>query len=110
VWSMGSQQPMSLATAIHVGDNPSTSDHKVRGKKGKVRIPYRLCGEKHLTYIFPHMDESSQLLEDIIVSQKQPLASSHESSPNKLLVDEVANPIQSSIDPTLPLESEVDTT
>jgi hypothetical protein len=110
VWSMGSQQPMSPATASHAGDNPSTNDHKVGGKKGKVRIPCRLCGEMHLTYLFPHMDEASQLLEDIVVSQKQPPVASHESSPNQPLVDEVVGLIQSSVDPTLPLESEVDTT
>jgi hypothetical protein len=110
VWSMGSQQPMSPVTASHAGDNPSTNDHKVGGKKGKVRIPCRLCGEMHLTYLFPHMDEASQLLEDIVVSQKQPPVASHESSPNQPLVDEVVSLIQSSVDPTLPLESEVDTT
>jgi hypothetical protein len=110
VWSMGSQQPMSPTTAGHVGDNPSTSDHKVGGKKGKVRIPCWLCRDMHLTYLFPHMDEASQLLEDIVVSQQQPPTASHESSPNQPLVDEVVGLIQSSVDPTLPLESEVDTT
>jgi len=64
----------------------------------------------HLTYLLPCMDEASQCLEDIVVSQKQPPISSHESSPNQLLVDEVIDLIQSSVDPTLPLESEVDTT
>jgi hypothetical protein len=64
----------------------------------------------HLTYLFPCMDEASQLLEDIVVSQQQPPIASHDSSPNQPLVDEVVGLIQSSVDPTLPLESEVDTT
>jgi hypothetical protein len=66
--------------------------------------------EMHLTYLFPCMDEASQLLEDIVVSQQQPPVASHESSPNQPLVDEVVILIQSLINPTLPLESEVDTT
>jgi hypothetical protein len=48
-------------------------------------------------------------LEDIVVSHKQPPNTFHESSPNQPLVDEVVGPIQSLIDPTFPLESEVDT-
>jgi hypothetical protein len=94
---------MSLATKSHVGENPSTSDHKVGGKKGKVKIPCWLCREMHLTYIFPRMYEASQLLEYIFVSHKQPPTVSHESSPNRPLFDEVVDPIQSLVDPTLPL-------
>jgi hypothetical protein len=77
------------------------------------------------------MDETSQLLEHIFISQQQPPIASHEPSPNQPLVDEVVSlisslvnhtlplesevnkvvyPIQSSIHTTLPLESEVDTT
>jgi hypothetical protein len=63
----------------------------------------------NLTYIFPCMDEALQLLGDIVVSQKQRLNSSHQSSPNQPLVD-IVSLIQSLVDPTLPLESEVDTT
>jgi hypothetical protein len=110
VWSMGSQQPMSPASGHHVDDNPSTSDHMVRGKKGKVNIPCWLCKEMHHTYLFPRMDEASKLLEDIVVSQQQPPTASHESPPDPPLVDEVVDLIPSSVDPTLPLESEVDTT
>jgi hypothetical protein len=110
VWSIGSQQTTSPTTANHVGDIPSTNDHKVGIKKGKVRIPCRLCREMHLTFLFPRMDEASELLEDIVVSHKQPPVASHESPPNQLLVDEVVGPIQSSIYTTLHLESEVDTT
>jgi hypothetical protein len=54
------------------------------------------------------MDEPSKLLEYIVVSQQQHPTSLHESSPNPPLVDEVVNLIPSSVNPTLPLESEVD--
>jgi hypothetical protein len=40
VFSTISQQPMSLATTSHANDIPSTNDHKVEGKKGKVKIPF----------------------------------------------------------------------
>jgi hypothetical protein len=119
------------AIAGHASDNPSTSNHQVGGKKGQVKIPCWLCKEMHCTYLFPRMDEASKLLEHIVISQQQPPVASHEPSPNQPLVDEVVglipssvdpslplesevnkvvDPIQSSIDPTLPLESEVDTT
>jgi hypothetical protein len=91
VWSMGSQQPMSPTSTSHAGDIPTTNDHKVGGKSGKARIPCLLCEEMYLTYLFPYMDEVLQWLEDIVFSQQQPLATSHESSPNQLLVDEVVD-------------------
>jgi hypothetical protein len=56
------------------------------------------------------MDEVSHLLEDLVVSQQQPTIPSHESSPNQSLVDEVVGLIQSPVNATLPLESEVNTT
>jgi hypothetical protein len=56
------------------------------------------------------MDEASKLFEDIVVSQQQPPITYHDSLPNPPLFDEVVDPIPSSIDTTLPLESEVDTT
>jgi hypothetical protein len=102
VWSQGSQQPMFPAIAGHAGDNPSTSNHQVGGKKGQVKIPCWLCGEMHHTYLFPHMDEASQLLEDIVISQQQPPVASHEPSPNQPLVDEVVGLIPSSVDPLSP--------
>jgi len=107
---MDSQKLMSLSYGHHVDDNPSTNDHKVRGEKGKVNIPCWLCKEMHHTYLYPRMDEGSKFLEDIVVSQQQPPTASHESSLNPPLIDEVVDLIPSSVDPTLPLESEVDTT
>jgi hypothetical protein len=130
VCSIGSPQPTSLSFEHHVDDNPSTNDHRVGGKNSTVKIPCLLCKEMHRTYLFPRRDEASQLLEDIVISQQQPPYASLEPSPGQPLVDEVVglipssvydltlplkrkvnkvvNTIRSSVDPTLPLESEVD--
>ena len=43
----------------------------VKSHKGKVRNPCFLCKDMHFTYLFPHMDEASDLLEDIIVSRQR---------------------------------------
>jgi hypothetical protein len=128
VWSRGSQ-PASSTVADHVGDKPSTSDNQVGSKRGKVKLPCLLCMEMHRNYLFPHMDDDSYMLENIVdVQQQLP-------SPNPQLVDELFNLVPSSvnlvdqvvnlvpssvesvyqvidsispsIDPTLPLESEV---
>jgi hypothetical protein len=107
VWSMGSQQPVSPAASSHAGDNPSTSDSKVGSKKGRVKFPCRLCEGSHQTYLFPRMDEASHLLEEIVVSQQQLPTGYHKISTNQPLVDKVVDLIPSSVDPTLPLESEV---
>jgi len=48
VWSQVSSQSTSLATAIHAGENPSTSN-QVLSKKGKVKFPCLLCKEMHCT-------------------------------------------------------------
>jgi len=110
VWSKGSKKPVSLVVVSYVTDNPSTNDDKVGGKKGKAMFPCWLCREMHLTHIFPCMDEASQLLEDISISQQQPPTAFDESSLDILLVDEVVDSIKSSVDPTLPSKSEVNTT
>jgi hypothetical protein len=49
------------------------------GKKGQVKYSLLVMKEMHHTYLFPRMDEASQLLEDIVISQQQPPVSSHES-------------------------------
>jgi hypothetical protein len=53
------------------------------------------------------MDEPSQLLEYIVISQQQNPVYFHEPSPNQPLVDEMVDLIPFSVDPPLPLESEV---
>jgi hypothetical protein len=101
---------MLPSIAGHVGDNTLTSNHQVGGKKGQVNIPCWLCEKIHNTYLFPCMDEASKSFEDIVISQQKPSSPSHELSSNQPLVDKVVGPIQSLIDPTLPLETKVDTT
>jgi hypothetical protein len=125
---------MSLASEQHVDDLPSTSHDTVGKKKSRVKFPCMLCKGSHLTHLFPRMDEALKLLEDMTVSQPQLPAAYHKltldppivdgmitlvpSSVNLVdhvvnlvtslvePVDKVVDPIPSSINPTLPLESE----
>ena len=60
----------------------------------------------HVTYLCPHMDESLKFLEDIIVPKKRLPTGYCKLSLNIPLVDKVVDPIPSSVDPTLSLESE----
>ena len=46
---VSSQQPLSPTPASHVGDQPSTSDNLVKGRKGRVKFPCNLCSGCHLT-------------------------------------------------------------
>ena len=57
-------------------------------------------------YIFPHMDEASKLLENLIVSQQELPTSYRKLSPNLPSTGKVIDLISSTVDPTLPLESE----
>jgi hypothetical protein len=133
-WSTCPRQPMSLASEQHTGDPPSTSHDTVGKKKSRVKFPCMLCKGSHLTHVCPHMDEASKLLEDMTVSQPQLPAAYRKLSLNPPVVDgminlvplsvnpidhvvnlvmplvepvdQVVDPIPSSINPTLPLESE----
>ena len=62
---------MSSSSVHHADDPPSTSDSVVKSQKGKVKNPCFLCKDMHFTYLCPHMDEASKLLEDIIVSHQR---------------------------------------
>ena len=88
----------------HINDPPSTSDSIIKIQKGKVRNPCLLCKDMHFTYLCPHMDEASKLLEDIIVSHQQIPTSYCKLSLDIPLVDKVVDPILTSVDPTLPLK------
>ena len=107
---MSSQQPLSPTFASHVGDQPSTSDNKVKGKKGRVKLPCRLCSGCHLTYLCLCIEEASKLLEDSIIAQQQSPASSQNPCPEQPLVEEVVQSKPSSTSPTLPSESDESTT
>ena len=65
VWS---KHPLSSVSNHHVDDAPSTSDSLVKSQKGKVRYPFFLCKDMHRTYLCPHMDEATKLLEELTVA------------------------------------------
>jgi hypothetical protein len=134
VWSTHPRQPMSSASEQHVDDLPSTSHDTVGKKKSRVMFPCMLCKGSHLTHLCTHMDKASKLLEDMTVSQPQLLAAYRKISLNPPIVDgminlvplsvspvdqvvdmvtsldesidQVVDPIPSSVNPTLPSESE----
>jgi hypothetical protein len=113
---------------------PLTSQDTVGKKKSRVKFPCMLCKGIHLAHLFPRMDEASKLLEDMTVSQPQfptayfnltldppivdgminPVPSSVSSVDqvvNMVMslvepVHQVVDPIPSSVDLTLPLESD----
>ena len=60
----------------------------------------------HFTYLFPHMDEASKLLEDITISHQWLPTGYHKLSLEPPLVDQVVDSVSSMVDPTLPSKSE----
>ena len=98
VWSEKSHQ-LSI--------DPSTCDSQVPGKKGKVRFPCKLCKGSHQTHIFPQMGEASKSLENLTVPQQEIPIGYCKLSPNLPSTNRVIDLISSTIDPTLPLESEI---
>jgi hypothetical protein len=132
VWSTHPRQPMSSASEQHADDLLSTSHDTIGKKKSRVKFPCMLCKGSHLTHLCPRMDEASKLLEDMTVSQPQLPAAYRKLSLNPPIVDgminppvvspvdhvvnlvtsldepvdQVVDPIPSSVNPTLPLESE----
>ena len=107
---LSSQQPSPPTSANHVGDQPSTSDNKVKGKKGRVNFHFRLCSGYHLTYLCPNIEEASKLLEDSLIAQQQTSSSCQKSCPKQPLVKEVVEPKPYWANPTLHLESDENTT
>ena len=60
-----------------------------------------------MNYLFPLMDEASKLLECITVSHQRIPTGYRKLSLKPPLVDKVVDPVLTSVDPTLPLKSEV---
>ena len=98
---------MSSSSDHHIDDPLSTNKSVVKSWKGKVRNPCLLCKDMHFTYLCPFMDEASKLLEDITVSRQRLPTGYRKLSLQPPLVDKVVDPVLTSIDPTLPLKSEV---
>jgi hypothetical protein len=133
-WSTHPRQTMSLASEQHADGLPSTSHDIVGKKKSRAKFPCMLCKGSHLTHLCPYMEEASKLLEDMTVSQPQLPATYRKLSLNPPIVDgminlvplsvnpidqvvnlvtsldepvdQVVDPIPSSVNSTLPLESE----
>lgn len=70
-WSSRSHHHVSSTSGDHVGNTPSTSDRKVHGKKGKVRIPCRLCEGNHSLHLCPFLDEAKRVLDNHPTSPQQ---------------------------------------
>ena len=97
---------MSLASGHHTDDPHLMSDSLVKSWKGKVRNPCLLCKDMNFTYLCPHMDEASKLLEDITISHQRLPTGYHKLSLDIPLVDKVVDLVSSEVDPTLPSKSE----
>jgi hypothetical protein len=97
VWSTHPDQPMSSASEQHTDDLQSTSHDTVRKKKSRVKFPCMLCKGSHLTHLCPHMDKASKLLEDMTVSQPQLPATYHKLSLNPPVVDGIITPVPSPV-------------
>ena len=61
----------------------------------------------HLSYLFPHMDEASKLLEYISITQKWLPTGYHKLSLDPPLVDQVVNSVSPITDPGFPLKIKV---
>jgi hypothetical protein len=98
-WSTHPHQPMSSASEQHVDDFTSTSHDIVGKKKSRAKFPCILCKGRHLTHIFPHMEESSKFLEDMIVSQPQLPVAYRNLSLNPPVVDGMIDLVSLSVSP-----------
>jgi hypothetical protein len=96
-WSTHPLQPMSLASEQHVDDLPSTSHNTIGKKKRRVKFSCMLCKRRHLTHLFPHMEEALKFLEGMTVSQPQLPAAYHKLSLNPPVVDGMINPVPPSV-------------
>jgi hypothetical protein len=98
-WSTCPRQPMSLASEQHADDTPSTSHDMVGKKKSRVKFLCMLCKGSHITHLCPYMEEASELLEDMTVSQPQLPATYRKLSLDPPIVDGMINLIPLLISP-----------
>jgi hypothetical protein len=89
MWSSTSSAPAGYA-----GDAPSTSDVKVGKKKKTIKFPCMLCKGDHYSHLCPCMDQASSLLEKLQLPKGY-----RKISPDPSLVDELVNPVPSSVSP-----------
>jgi hypothetical protein len=88
---------VSSASEQHVADLLSTSQDTVGKKKSRVKVPCMLCGGSHQTHLFPRMDETSKLLEDMTISKPQLPVAYLNININPPVLDGMINPVPSSI-------------
>jgi hypothetical protein len=98
-WSTHPRQSMSLASEQHVDDLPSTSHDIVGKKKIRAKFPFMLCKGSHLTHLFPHMEEASKFLQDMHVSQPQLLAAYRKITLHPPIVDGMITSVPSPVNP-----------
>jgi hypothetical protein len=98
-WSTHPHQPMSLSSEQHDDNPPSTSHDMVGRKKNRVKFPCMLCKGSHLTHLCPHMDEALKLLEDMTVSQPQLPAAYRKLSLNPPIVERMITRVPSLVNP-----------
>ena len=91
---------MSSSFGHHTDDTPLTSDSVVKSIKGNIRNPCFLCKAMHLTYLCPHMDEASNLLEYIIVPRQWIPTGCFKLSLDPPSIDQVVNSVSSVVDPS----------
>jgi hypothetical protein len=88
---------MSSASEQHVDDLSSTSQDTIGKKKSRVKFSCMLCRGSHQTHLFPHMDEASKLLEDMTISKPQLPAAYRNLTLDPPVVDGMINLVPSSI-------------
>jgi hypothetical protein len=98
-WSTHPRHPMSSSSAQHDDDLPLTSQDTIWNKKSRVKFPCRLCRGSHQTHLLPRMDEASKFMKDMTISQPQFPAAYHKLTLDPPVVDEMINPVPSSISP-----------
>jgi hypothetical protein len=97
VWPTRPCQPMSSISKQHSYDLLSTSQYIVGKKKSRVKLLCMLCRGIHQNHLFPHMDEASKLLEDIISSQPQLLFSYRKITLDQPIVNGMINMVPSTV-------------
>jgi xanthosine utilization system XapX-like protein len=98
-WSTHPRQPMSLASKQHVDDLLSTSHDIVGKKKSRAKFLCVLCKGRHLTHLFPHMEEALKFLKDMTISQPQLPYSYRKITLDPPVVDGMINLSPSSVSP-----------
>jgi hypothetical protein len=98
-WSTSPFQSTSLASEQHADNPPSTSHDMIGKKKSRVKFLCMLCKGSHITHLCPHMDEASKLLEDMTISQPQLPATYHKLSLNPPVVYGMITPVPSPVNP-----------